>query len=331
MSVFSVTAPQRVVGHLPGFDGATGWLNSPPLAATDLTGKVVLVQFWTYTCINWLRTLPYVRAWDAKYREQGLVVVGVHTPEFEFEQDLDSVRAVTQQRGIDYPVVIDNDYSVWGAFTNRYWPAAYFVDAHGAIRHHHFGEGEYERSERVIQELLAETGARDLDLDLVSVDGGGDEAQADWSNLASPETYVGYERADNFASPGHAALDQRRDYSAPAELRLNDWALAGSWTVRGGSVELNEAGGRIAFRFRARDLHLVMGPGTREGSVRFRVTIDGQAPGPHHGTDVDEGGEGVASQRRLYQLVRQRDAVGEHTFEVVFQDAGVAAYVFTFG
>ena len=329
--MFSVTTPQRVEGRLPGFDGATGWLSPPPVAAADLTGKVALVQFWTYTCINWLRTLPHVRAWDEKYRDHGLVVVGVHTPEFEFEHDIDSVRAFARQRGIEYPVAIDNDYAVWGAFTNRYWPAAYFVDAHGAIRHHHFGEGEYERSERVIQELLAEAGAGAVDRDLASVEGVGDEAEADWQHLGTPETYLGYERASSFASPGGAAPNSRRDYTAPAELRGNQWALAGSWTIRPGGAELHEAGGRIAFRFRARDLHLVMGPATAEAPVRFLVTIDGEAPGAAHGTDVDESGEGLASERRLHQLVRQREGVGEHTFEIAFRDPGVAAYVFTFG
>jgi thiol-disulfide isomerase/thioredoxin len=331
VSVFSGTAPAGVEGHLPGFDGATGWLNSPPLAERDLRGKVVVVDFWTYTCINWLRTLPYVRAWAEKYRAHGLVVVGVHTPEFGFEHDVDSVRAVTRHRGIEYPVATDNEYAVWAAFNNRYWPALYCVDANGAIRYHHFGEGEYERSERVIQDLLVEAGARDIDTGLVSVDGVGDEAAADWSELASPETYVGYERIENFASPGGAALDERRAYTVPSRLILNHWALSGEWTVERGGITLNEPEGRIAFRFRARDLHLVMGPTTPRAPVHFRVTIDGQPPGASHGTDIDEGGRGVASERRLYQLVRQREAIGEHTFDIAFSDPDVAAYVFTFG
>jgi len=321
----------RVEGHLPGFDGATSWLNSPPLTVDDLRGKVVVVQFWTFTCINWLRTLPYVRAWSEKYRGDGLVVVGVHTPEFDFERDVDGIREATRRRGIEYPVAVDSDYAVWRLFANQYWPALYFVDAEGAIRHHHFGEGEYERSERVIQALLAEAGAGDVDQGVVAVDGVGEEAAPDWDDLRSPETYVGYERGDNLASPGGAVLDEPHAYAAPARLRLNQWALSGDWTVRRNGAELNEAAGRIAFRFRARDLHLVMGPTSPGASGPFRVTIDGRPPGASHGTDVDEEGNGVASERRLYQLVRQSGAVDEHTFEIAFRDPGAGAYVFTFG
>jgi thiol-disulfide isomerase/thioredoxin len=320
-----------VEGHLPGFEGATTWLNSLPLTVADLRGRVVVVQFWTFTCINWLRTLPYVRAWSEKYRDHGLVVVGVHTPEFDFERDVDSIRESTRRRGIDYPVAVDSDYAVWRLFANQYWPALYFADAEGAIRHHHFGEGEYESSERAIQALLAESGAGEVDPGFVAVEGAGDEAAPDWDDLRSPETYVGYERGDNLASPGGAALDQPHAYTAPERLRLNQWALAGDWTVLQGGAESNGPGARIAFRFRARDLHLVMGPTSPAVSVRFRVTIDGEAPGASHGTDVDEDGNGVASERRLYQLVRQRGAIGEQTFEVAFRDPGVGAYVFTFG
>jgi thiol-disulfide isomerase/thioredoxin len=321
----------RAEGHLPGFDGTTSWLNSPPLTVDELRGQVVLVQFWTFTCINWLRTLPYVRAWAEKYRDHGLVVVGVHTPEFDFERDVDSIRASTEQRGIDYPVAVDSDYAVWRLFANQYWPALYFADAEGAIRHHHFGEGEYETSERVIQALLAEAGSGDVDQGLVAAEGVGDEAAPDWDDLRSPETYVGYERGDSLASPGGVVLDEPHVYTAPEGLRLNQWALAGEWTVGRSGAVLNGADGRIAFRFRARDLHLVMGPTSPNASVQFRVTIDGQAPGSSHGTDTDEDGNGVASGRRLYQLIRQRGAVGEHTFEVAFDEGGVGAYVFTFG
>jgi thiol-disulfide isomerase/thioredoxin len=321
----------RVEGHLPGFDGATSWLNSPPLTVDDLRGKVVLVQFWTFTCINWLRTLPYVRAWAEKYRDDGLVMVGVHTPEFDFERDVASIREAIRRRGIEYPVAADSDYAVWRLFANQYWPALYFADAAGAIRHHHFGEGEYESSERVIQALLAEAGAGDVDRGLVTVEGAGDEAAPDWDDLRSPETYIGYERGDNLASPGGAPPDQPHAYTAPDQLRLNEWALSGNWTVRRSGAELNEPEGRIAFRFRARDLHLVMGPTSPDTSVGFRVMIDGSVPGSAHGTDVDEEGDGVASERRLYQLVRQSGAVGEHTFEMTFGAPGIGAYVFTFG
>jgi len=331
MEMVSRTAGGRVEGHLPRFDGATAWLGSPPLTPGDLRGKVVLVDFWTFTCINWLRTAPYVRAWARKYRADGLVVIGVHTPEFGFEHDVERVRAVIANRGIEYPVVVDNDYAVWTAFSNHYWPAVYVVDAEGAIRHHHFGEGEYARSERVIQDLLAEAGARDVDRDVVAVEGTGDEAEADWGSLRSPETYLGYERTDNFASPGRAALNEPRAYSVPEDLRLNQWALSGTWTLEPGGISLQEAGGGIAFRFRARDVHLVMGPAETGQAVRFRVTLDGEPPGASHGTDVGADGEGVASERRLHQLVRQRDVVGERTFAVTFAEPGVGAYVFTFG
>ena len=260
-----------VEGELPSLGGATGWLNSQPLTSRSLRGKVVLFQFCTYTCINWLRTLPYVRAWDEKYKGQGLVVVGVHTPEFEFEKDVDNVRRALKDMGVVYPVAVDNDYAVWRAFKNQYWPALYLVDAQGRIRHHHFGEGEYERSERVIQQLLAEAGAGGVGQEIVSVEGRGAEAAADWGSLKSPENYVGYGRTENFASPGGAVSDERRVYAAPARLSLNQWALSGEWTVGKQAVVLNKAGGRVACRFHARDLHLVMGPSARGSSVRFRV------------------------------------------------------------
>jgi thiol-disulfide isomerase/thioredoxin len=331
MEMPSGTIGTHVEGHLPRFDGATTWLGSPPLTPEGLGGKVVLVDFWTFTCINWLRTAPYIRAWAQKYRAAGLVVIGVHTPEFGFEHDLDRVRSEIERRGIDYPVAVDNDYAIWSAFSNHYWPALYAVDAQGAIRHHHFGEGEYERIERVIQELLAESGAGGVDGGLVSVEGEGDEAAADWGALESPETYLGYERTDSFASPGGATLDEARTYSLPSDLQLHHWALSGAWTLGPGAVSLDAAGGGIAFRFRARDVHLVTGPVASHAPVPFQVTIDGEPPGASHGTDVGPDGRGVAAERRLHQLVRQRGGVRECTFEVTFAEAGVAAYVFTFG
>ncbi len=318
-------------GNIPSLDGATEWLNSPPLSAAELRGRVVLVDFWTYTCINWLRTFPYVRAWEEKYREHGLVVLGVHTPEFTFEHDLDNVRWNTKERGIEYPVAVDNDYAIWRAFDNNYWPALYFVDAQGAVRHHHFGEGGYEESERVIQQLLIDAGADGVDQELVSVEGRGAEAEADWQQLDSPETYVGYERTENFASPGGAEFDEPHVSSAPEKLRSNQWALAGDWTIRSDHTELNEAGGSIAFRFEARDLHLVMGPATRGTSVHFRVLVDGRPPVAAHGVDLDDEGNGTASEQRLFQLIRQSGRVEERTFEITFLDPGVEAYAFTFG
>jgi thiol-disulfide isomerase/thioredoxin len=316
---------------LPSLGGATEWLNSPPLTTAGLRGNVVLVDFWTYTCINWLRTLPYLRAWAEKYKAQGLVVIGVHTPEFTFEHDLDNVRRAVKDLRVDYPVAIDNDYAIWSAFDNHYWPALYFADAQGQIRHHQFGEGAYEQSEMVIQRLLTEAGTSSIGQELVSVDPGGVEAAADWDSLWSPETYVGYERAENFASPDGAVFDTRHVYATPARLRLNHWALAGDWTVGRQATVLNEADGRIAYRFHARDLHLVMGPAQRETLVRFRVRIDGQPPGAAHGTDADDQGNGTITEPRLYQLVRQPGPVAERTFEVTFLDPGVQAYAFTFG
>ena len=266
-------------GELPSFAGATGWLNSPPLTAAGLRGRVVLAGFWTYTCINWLRQLPYLRAWARKYSGQGLVVVGVHTPEFAFERNPDNVSRAVREMRIEYPVAIDSDYAVWSAFDNHYWPALYFADAEGLIRHHHFGEGEYQQSEMVIQQLLAEAGFSGAGHELVSVDARGAEAPADWAALRSPENYTGYERTENLASPGGAVPGKRHAYRAPAELRLNHWALSGDWTMEEQAITLNEANGQIAYRFHARDLHLVMGPAVRSRPVRFRVLIDGQPPG----------------------------------------------------
>ena len=319
-----------VEGELPALAGATGWLNSPPLTAADLRGKVVLADFWTYTCINWLRQLPYVRAWAAKYAEHGLVVIGVHTPEFSFESNVENIRRAVQDMNINYPVAIDSDYAIWSAFGNHYWPALYFADAQGHIRHHHFGEGEYQQSEMVIQHLLA-AGSVEIGSELVSVDPRGIEAPADWANLRSPETYTGYERTEGFASPGGARPDQRHDYTVPADLRLNDWALAGGWTMAGEAVTLNAAGGQIAYRFHARDLHMVMGPTASGSPVGFRVLINGQPPGPAHGADVDAEGNGTAAYQRLHQLIRQPGPVTDSTFEITFSDPGVQAFAFTFG
>jgi thiol-disulfide isomerase/thioredoxin len=318
-------------GELPSFEGATGWLNSPPLTEADLHGKVVLVDFWTYTCINWLRTLAYVRAWREKYEDRGMIVVGAHTPEFPFERDVDNVIQAADDMRVEYPIALDSDYAIWRAFDNRYWPAVYIADAQGQIRHHRFGEGGYEELERVIQGLLGAAGRGDVGDDLVSVAGDGFEAQADWPNLESPETYLGYEQAQNFASPGGVSLDEARSYAAPDRLKLNHWALAGNWTIERGASVLKEAKGRIAFRFHARDVHLVLGPPERGASVPFRVLVDGDAPGAAHGLDVDEDGHGAVTQQRLYQLIRQQGPITDRTFEITFLAPGVEAYVFTFG
>ncbi|HEX6314761.1 MAG TPA: hypothetical protein VFZ73_07875 [Gemmatimonadaceae bacterium] len=290
----------------------------------------MLVQFGTYTCINWLRTLAFVRAWSQKYRP-GLVLIGVHTPEFAFEKNLDNVRRAIQQMKIDYPIAVDNDYAIWRAFNNRYWPALYFVDARGRLREHHFGEGRYERSEQTIRELLAETGATVDHQDVVPAIASSVEVQADWRNLKSPEIYLGHARADTFSSAGGAALGQRRVYAAPTRLRLNHWALAGEWTIANEPAILNNAPGRIVCRFHARDLHLVMGPLRQDGQVRFRVWMDGQRPDPAHGLDVDDSGTGTVAEQRLYQLIRQSGPIVDRTFEIEFLDAGVEAFAFTFG
>jgi thiol-disulfide isomerase/thioredoxin len=320
-----------VEGHLPGFDGATGWLNSPPLTTDDLRGKVVLVDFWTYTCINWLRTLGYVRAWAEKYADHGLVVVGVHTPEFPFERDVDNVRAAAKDMRVEYPIALDSEYGVWEAFSNRYWPAVYIADADGRIRHHHFGEGGYEECERVVQQLLRDAGRDAVRDDLVSVADDGFEAQADWANLESPETYLGYGQAQHFASPGGAERDEPSAYAAPDQLRLNQWALSGDWTIGRGACVLDGADGRIAFRFHARDVNLVMGPPARGTSVPFVVLVDGEPPGAAHGLDVDERGHGTLSEQRLHQLIRERGSIADRTFEITFLAPGAEAYCFTFG
>jgi thiol-disulfide isomerase/thioredoxin len=309
---------------MPSLGGATEWLNSEPLGPAELSGHVVLVNFWTLTCINWLRQEPYVRAWSQAYRDDGLVVIGVSTPEFSFEHELELVRQATKERDIDYPVVLDNDYGIWSAFDNHYWPALYFVDAEGIIRDQHFGEGRYEQSERVLQQLLG------VERELVPVEGLGVEAEADWGNLRTPETYLGYGRGERFASPDGEARNDSRAYGLPERLGLNHWALAGEWTIGHERVALDQAGGSISFRFHARDAHLVLSPGARE-PIPFRVLLDGEAPGPSHGVDVDEDGNGVLREGRLYQLVREHDAVRERTLEITFLEPGAEAYAFTFG
>ena len=324
------SASPRIEGELPSLSSATAWLNSEPLTPSRLRGKVVLVEFWTYTCINWLRTMPYVRAWAEKYRDRGLVVIGVHSPEFEFEKNLDNVRRMANALRVDFPIAVDSEHRIWRAFNNQYWPALYFVDAEGRIRHHQFGEGEYAESERVIQQLLAEAGRPVIGGAVVSVEGQGVEAAADWSSLRTPKNYLGYERTVNFASPGGIA-DGRHVYQLPGRLSLNHWALAGSWTVGKQATVLHQPNGRIVYRFHARDLHLVMGPATPGATVRFRVLIDGAPPGAAHGVDVDEQGYGNVTEQRLYQLIRQPGPVTERQVEIEFLDAGVELFAFTFG
>jgi len=320
-----------VEGIMPSLDGAVQWLNSPPLSAKDLRGKVVLIDFWTYSCINCLRTLPYVRAWADKYRDQGLVVIGVHAPEFAFERNIANVKKAVADLGVDYPVAIDNNYAIWKAFNNQYWPAHYFVDAQGRIRFHHFGEGEYDKSERVIQQLLAEAGRQKVSDQLVSTKASGVEMAPEMSEVESPETYIGYARAENFASPGGQVGDQLHTYAANTSLALNQWALEGLWKIGQEDAQLAAPGGKIVFRFHARDLHLVLGPAPDGRPVRFRVSIDGAPPGADHGSDVAEDGSGQVTSQRLYQLVRQKGPVRDRTFEIEFLDAGAQAYAFTFG
>jgi thiol-disulfide isomerase/thioredoxin len=322
-----------VEGPMPSLNGATQWLNSPPLTPTGLRGKVVVVDFWTYTCINWLRTLPHVRAWSEKYRDRGLVVIGVHSPEFEFEKNIDNVIRAAKDMRVDYPIAVDSDQAIWHAFRNNYWPALYFVDAQGKVRHHQFGEGDYDQAERIIQQLLAEAGngAGDLSRDRgpSPLEAHGAEVAADWANLKSGENYLGYERTQNFS--GNAVLNKTRTYEIPERLRLNHWALAGDWTMKAGAAVLNKANGRIAYRFHARDLHIIMGPASRGVPVRFRVLIDGQPPGAAHGTDVDDRGYGTLTEQRLYQLIRQPAPIVDRQFDIEFLDAGAEAFAFTFG
>ena len=324
-------AQLTVEGSLASFSEAVAWLNSEPVTPDSLRGKVVAVDFWTFTCVNWLRTLPYVRAWAEKYRDKGLVVIGVHTPEFPFEGDVENVRKQAKALGVDYPIAVDSKYRVWRAFDNNYWPALYLADAQGRIRFHHFGEGAYDISEMLIQQLLAEAGFTGFTDDLVSVHPGGTEVASDWKTLESGETYTGYDQGENFASPGGVVPDRPHTYDVPSRLSTNDWALSGDWTVGARPSLLNKAPGRIVFRFHARDVNLVMGPAKRGGTVRFRVTLDGREPSGAHGTDVDSRGMGTVDDQRLYQLIRQSGDIDDRTFEIEFLDPAVEAYCFTFG
>jgi thiol-disulfide isomerase/thioredoxin len=316
---------------LPSFEGATGWLNTAPLTPAGLRGRVVLVSFWTFTCINWLRQLPYLRGWAEKYASEGLVVIGVHTPEFSFEHDVGNVRRAVQDMEISYPVAIDNDYAIWRAFDNHYWPALYFAGSDGRVQHHHFGEGEYHRSEEVIQRLLAEAGSAVPGTEFVSADARGLEAPADWETLKSPENYTGYGRTENFASPGGPVPGGPHQYTVPARLALNQWALSGDWTMTEETSTLNQASGLIACRFHARDVNLVMGPARPENLVGYRVRLDGQPPGEAHGSDIDGSGAGTVDQQRVYQLLRQPGPIADRTIEITFVSPGVQAYSFTFG
>jgi thiol-disulfide isomerase/thioredoxin len=308
---------------MPSLSGAE-WLQAEPLGPAELRGHVVLVYFWTLTCINWLRQAPYVRAWSQAYRDHGLMVIGVHTPEFSFEHEIDQVRRAATKRSIGYPIAVDNDYAIWRAFDNHYWPALYFIDAAGVICDHHFGEGRYEQSERIIQRLLG------VERELVSVEGVGIEATADWDHLHTPETYLGYARSEGIASPGGAAYDARISYEIPEHLQVNHWALGGEWTIARENIVLDQAGGSIAYRFRARDAHLVLSCGGLE-PIPFQLLLDGAAPGLSHGVDVDEDGTGLLHDGGLYQLVGQVGEVRERTVRITFLAPGAEAYAFTFG
>jgi thiol-disulfide isomerase/thioredoxin len=324
---------QSIVGSspLPGLSGATGWINSKPLTAKELKGKVVLVDFWDYSCINCIRSVPYIRAWAEKYKASGLVVIGVHTPEFDFEKLMPNVEKAVQKFDITYPVALDSDYKIWNAFHNQYWPAEYYIDAKGKVRYEHFGEGDYDQSEKWIQKLLKEASVTPMPASTVSVQGQGVQAAADMRDVRSPETYIGYERAENFSSPGGLKRDAAKTYREPTHPSLNDWGLVGDWIDHEQVAILQSAGGKIVFRFHARDLHLVLGPSADGKPVRFRVTIDGQAPGENHGVDTDAQGNGVVTAYRLYQLVRQSGAIKDHVFTIEFEDPGVQAFSFTFG
>lgn len=319
-----------VEGAMPELNGATGWVNTPPLTRQDLRGKVVMVDFWTYSCINCLRALPYIRAWAAKYKDHGLVVLGVHAPEFAFERDPDNVFKAVESLGIDYPVILDSNLAIWQAFNNQYWPAHYFIDGEGRIRGHHFGEGDYDASERIIQTLLKEAGNKNVPSGIVNPDKPGMLAAADADNMESPETYLGYGRGQNFAS-NTPQPDRPATYTTPYPLGPNQWGLSGRWTIGEEKSVANQAGGKITFFFHARDLHLVLGPGDSGKPVRFKVTLNGQPPGASHGVDTDAAGNGTVTGQRLYQLIRQQGAIGNRTFSIEFLDPGVEAYSFTFG
>ena len=317
-------------GALPDLSGATAWLNSPPLSQGELRGKVVLVNFWTYSCINSLRELPYMKAWAAKYKDAGLVVMGVHSPEFGFEKDLANVEEAVSSLKVSYPVPIDSAHSIWRAFDNEYWPADYFIDGKGRVRYHHFGEGEYVESARIIRELLKENGATGLDESPVRIVADGAEAPPS-DDVRSPETYLGFARAENFASPEQLARNSARTYSPPARLALNQWGLGGSWKIGAENGVLESTPGRIVFRFHSRDLHIVLGPGDSGAPVRFRLSLNGRAPGGDHGSDSNADGTGEVGQPRMYQLVRQKGAIKDVTFEIEFLDPGIEAFLFTFG
>jgi thiol-disulfide isomerase/thioredoxin len=319
-----------VEGRLASFEGAMGWLNSEPLTPEGLRGRIVLVDFWTYTCVNWLRTLPYLRAWNDLYADAGLTIVGVHTPEFGFEHDLDNVRAQAVELRVAYPIALDNDYGVWTAFANHYWPAVYVADAEGRIRYHHFGEGEYAMTEMVLQQLLTDTGVSGIGQDLVTVEPVGLEVAADWQAVRSSETYVGYGQSAGFASADSAAYDEPHGYELPP-LRLNDWGLSGTWTVARHAGQSQRPGGRVAFRFHARDLNLVMGPAVKGASIPFRVLLDGAPPSDAHGVDTSSDGTGIVRDQRTYQLIRQTGPIADRLFEIEFLDAGAEVYCFTFG
>jgi thiol-disulfide isomerase/thioredoxin len=324
--------PSPFARTMPSLEGATGWINSAPLDANALRGKVVLVDFWTYTCINWMRTAPYLRHWEEKYKDSGLVVIGVHSPEFAFEQDPERVRRFTAAMDLDFPVAIDSRHAIWRAFRNQYWPALYFVDAQGRIRHQQFGEADYDKAEAVLQALLKEAGARNVDTAIVPIVGRGPEAAADWANLKSPETYTGYSRTERFASPGGIVPSERHDYTAPSRLHDNQWALVGDWTITQEAARANVGSARVLYRFHARDVHLVMGSSMDDGQpVRIRVRIDGQPPGPSHGSDIDADGAGIVSEYRMYQLIRQPAPIENREIEILFFDRGVELFAFTFG
>jgi len=320
-----------VEGRLPSFDGATEWLNSHPLIGEELRGRVALVQFGTYSCINWIRTLPYVRAWAQKYEEAGLAVIGVQTPEFQFEREVAGVRRALGDMDIEYPVAVDNDYAVWSAFENHYWPALYLADAQGRIRYHHFGEGNYAETELAVQQLLSEAGATGINTEVVSVVPEGVEVAADWETLESPEKYLGNQRTEGFASPGDVVADEPHVYTFPDSLRHNTWALSGDWTIGGQAARLNAPGGRIACAFHSRDLHLIMRPAVPGSPVRFQVLVDGGLPGAARGLDVDQAGGGVLREGQLYNLIREASPVTTRRFEIEFLDAGAEVYSFTFG
>lgn len=331
LSGFVASAGPADAARAPDLNGAVGWLNSEPLSIKSLRGKVVLVNFWTYSCINSLRALPYLRAWSERYKDRGLVVIGVHTPEFAFEKNVVNVRQAAASLGVAYPIALDNDYRVWQAFDNQGWPGFAFIDADGRLRGSVLGEGDYDRSERLIQKLLSEAAHAPVGGDIKPIGGEGPQAQADWADQRSPETYIGYAKAENFESPGGSRNDVSSTYRVVPMLTLNHWSMSGAWTIGAEFATLNDKSGTISYRFHARDLHLVMAPGPQGQAIRFRIKIDGAAPGADHGTDVDAEGQGSVREPRMYQLVRQKQPIRDRTFEIEFLDPGVRTYVFTFG